>query len=466
MTTQTTMTNFTLRPHQKDMVTAMGSADKGIIQCPTGGGKTFTIITNCKQYLQPGKVVVVVAPQLLLSEQLFNEFDKHLADVDFVWRQVSSEGKSFQRNRRGLTFRPIPPASPTTTVEEIVESYDHAVRVGKPLILFTTYKSLGRIAAADISVEVVYYDEAHNCVASDNFQSVKSMSGVAKRHYFFTATPRRGFGEVSMDNENIFGEVICTVNFNDLVKQGIIVTPKLRLVQSNATTQDGLEVNLNVETMKEVVEHAELGVAAPKLLFCTQGTKSIGDILDSNFVGWAQSKGYKVLAIDSKNQGYVDGQRGLNKGKFLNQLNTLGSIANQKLIVMHYSMLGEGIDVKAFTGVIFLRKSMGDVFATQSIGRVIRSAPGKTHGNVVVVQHADDTDSVRSLISDIVRSLIEAGVPLESFLNEEDGRAEEDEVVEDLPEDIIKNIKDVVAEYHWSNMLSELLGTDVEEFAF
>lgn len=442
----------------------MKTSEKGIIQCPTGGGKTFTIITNAKKYLTPGKVVVVVAPQLLLSEQLFNEFDKHLSDVDFVWRQVSSEGKSFQRNRKGLTFRPIPPASPTTIVGEIVESFDHSVRVGKPLILFTTYKSLGRIAASGIPVEVVYYDEAHNCVQSDNFQAVKET--VAKRHYFFTATPRKGFGEISMDNTNVFGEIICVVNFNLLVEQGIIVAPRLRLVQSNVKTEGGNEVDLNVKTMKEIVEHSELGTAAPKLLFCTQGTKAIGDILNSNFVSWVQSKGYKVLAIDSKNQGYVDGVRGLNKGKFLKQLNALGDIANQKLIVMHYSMLGEGIDVKAFTGVIFLRKSMGDVFATQSIGRVIRSAPGKTHGNVIVVQHADDTDSIRSLISDIVRSLIEAGVPLESFLNEEDGRAEEEEVVEELPEDLIRTVKEVVAQYQWSNMLEVLLGTDDGEFTF
>ena len=457
---------YTPRAHQQAMLDAMAAATKGIVQCPTGGGKTFTIITNAKQYLQPAKVVVVVAPQLLLSEQLFNEFDYHLQDVDFIWRQVSSEGKSFQRDRKGLTFRPIPPASPTTIVEEIVESYDHAVRVGKPLILFTTYKSLGRIADAGIPVEVAYYDEAHNCTASDNFQAVKAMAEVAKRQYFFTATPRTGFGEVSMTNEAIYGELICTVDFNELVKLGVIVKPVLRLVQSNASTKGGAELDLNVKTMKEVIEHSELKTAAPKLLFCTQGTKAIGDILDSKFVAWAQAKGYKVLAIDSKNQGYVDGQRGLNKGKFLTQLNALGAIADQKLIFMHYSMLGEGIDVKAFTDVVFLRKSMGDVFATQSIGRVIRASEGKTHGNVIVVQHADDTDSVRSLISDIVRSLIEAGVPLESILNEEDGRAEEEEVVEALPEDITKAIKEVAAQYQWSNMLAELLGCDDEELAF
>ena len=84
--------------------------------------------------------------------------------------------------------------------------------------------SLGRIADAAIPVEVAYYDEAHNCTASDNFQAVKAMAEVCQRHYFFTATPRTGFGEVSMSNEAIYGELICTVDFNELVKLGVIVS--------------------------------------------------------------------------------------------------------------------------------------------------------------------------------------------------------------------------------------------------
>jgi hypothetical protein len=84
----------------------------------------------------------------------------------------------------------------------------------------------------------------------------------------------------------------------------------------------------------------------------------------------------------------------------------------------------------------------------------------------VIVQHQSDTGQVVDLIKDIVRSLIEKGVPPNFFLNEEDGRGKEDEIIEDLPQDIKKEIKDVIADYQWSNLLADILTSDVEEFAF
>ena len=79
-----------LRPHQQVMLDAMESNRKGYLTCGTGGGKTLTFITDSRRFLIPGNVIAVVAPQLLLSEQLFSEFDFHLSDIDFVYRQVSS----------------------------------------------------------------------------------------------------------------------------------------------------------------------------------------------------------------------------------------------------------------------------------------------------------------------------------------------------------------------------------------
>ena len=79
------MIKLELRPHQQDMLKAMDLNPKGILHCPVGGGKTLTFITHSRKYLESGsKVLVVVAPQLLLSNQLFNEFDKHLKDIPYI----------------------------------------------------------------------------------------------------------------------------------------------------------------------------------------------------------------------------------------------------------------------------------------------------------------------------------------------------------------------------------------------
>ena len=66
---------ITLRPHQFDTVKAMWDNDKGQIIVPTGGGKTMCMIDDAISYLNGGhKTIVVVAPRILLAEQLSSEF--------------------------------------------------------------------------------------------------------------------------------------------------------------------------------------------------------------------------------------------------------------------------------------------------------------------------------------------------------------------------------------------------------
>ena len=66
---------ITLRPHQTDTVNAMWGNSKGQIIVPTGGGKTMCMIDDALLYLTGRfKTVVVVAPRILLAEQLSSEF--------------------------------------------------------------------------------------------------------------------------------------------------------------------------------------------------------------------------------------------------------------------------------------------------------------------------------------------------------------------------------------------------------
>ena len=464
---------FQLRSHQQQILDALQLNNKGIVTCPTGGGKTFTMITDCRRFLTPGSVVVVVAPQLLLSQQLFTEFDKHLTDVNFMYRQISSEDKTFQRDRAALKFRITPPKSPTTIIEEIRDTYRIAQKAEKPLILFVTYDSLERIVSSMIPVSAVYYDEAHNATSSDHFSAVKYLSNHATNNYFFTATPRysnsRSVGGPGMDNVSVYGEQIANVQFSELVKQGVIVSPLIHLMKSNANLDTMDEVSVNFKTIKEVVDHYEEKHTHSnhKILFCAQGTKAINDLLAGGLQEWASSKGYKVLSIDSINQGYVNGDKKVNKSTFIKTLNELGTDPHEKLIVLHYAMLGEGIDVKAFTGVVFLRNTLSTIFATQSMGRVIRTAPGKKYGIVTIVQHESNTSESQELIRNIVTQLISQGVPVSEIFTETSGRGKDEEIVEDLGVDELqRRVFDYAIEFQHNNILEELLSTPEEEISF
>ena len=462
-----------LRPNQIEIIDALKQNYKGIITSPTGSGKTLSFITDCRRFLQPGKVILVVVPQLMLTEQLFKEFDKHLSDVDFYYRQISSEGKTYQRDRKNLKFRITPPKSPTTFVEEIRDTYRIAQKLKKPLILFVTYDSLCRVVSSLIPIDVAYYDEAHNSTSSDHFNSVKCMSNHSAHNYFFTATPRysqsRSVNGPGMDNVSVYGENIVNIPFKPLLDLGIIVPPFIHLLKSDADTDKMDETSVNLKTIKEIVNHYETehsDTSAHKILFCAQGTKSIQDLINVGLQEWATKMGYKILSIDSVNKGYVDGKRNINKSEFIKTLNQLGNDPNQKMIVLHYSMLGEGIDIKGFTGVVFLRNTLSQIFATQSIGRVIRSAPGKKYGIVTIVQHESNSDESRELIRQIVEQLFKQGVPVSEIFSEVQGRGKEDETIDSLDGDLKKLIRNYNIEYEHNNILAELLGMNTEDFAF
>ena len=66
---------ITLRPHQSRALDAMSAADHGQIIVPTGGGKTIIMIEHvCRLLNTAPRTIVVVAPRILLANQLSEEF--------------------------------------------------------------------------------------------------------------------------------------------------------------------------------------------------------------------------------------------------------------------------------------------------------------------------------------------------------------------------------------------------------
>lgn len=455
-----------LRPYQQTMLDAMQSSTKGYVTCGTGGGKTFVIINDCRRFLTSGNVIVIVAPQLLLSEQLFNEFDKHLSDIDFVYLQVSSENKVWERDPRNLKNPvKVQPRFPSTVIDDIQHTYDVAQKAQQPLILFTTYKSLERIDAAKIPVTAVYFDEAHNCCTRDAFPEVSKISASAENVYFFTATPCRSRSATGagMQNVTVYGENIANVKYGELVECGAIVPPHIHLQYSNVEHRDLDEVSADVKTLQETIQHYEKEHSqfkAHKVLVACRGTANIQGM--QSMVSWANSLHYDLLTVDSVNGGYLNGTQisiPSSKGKFLAKLNEMGADPDRKMIVLHYDMLGEGIDVKAFTATLFIRPILSNIKAIQAMGRVIRAFPGKEYGIVTVVKHADDSDDAIKCITDIVNQLRTQGVPLEEMLIETTCRGKDEEIIENLNEDLKKRLLQYEIEWQHSSIIEELLSS-------
>ena len=89
------------------------------------------------------------------------------------------------------------------------------------------------------------------------------------------------------------------------------------------------------------------------------------------------------MYITAKTGAYIDGKK-VNRDTFFDTLNTWGKDTNKRFVVLHHSILSEGINVKGLEAAVFLR-NMDIIGLSQTIGRVIRTGDNdKKYGLVVV----------------------------------------------------------------------------------
>ena len=355
-----------LRPHQEQAVKAMLRNHKGQIIVPTGGGKTMCMIDDAmnefsRSYVN--KTIVVVAPRILLANQLSSEFLEFITNVD-VAHVHSGETHHFS----------------TTKTDELEKWYHNST---KNILIFTTYHSLHKIQESlDIEVDTIYFDESHNAVQKNFIEAVEYFSMYAERSYFFTATPKHSLTplKVGMNDTDIFGRVICQVPAPKLVKQGYILPPKVEVYKSRILEKNELVAERDCEQMVQSIDN----IQKDKVLICAKSTKQIVSLLYfTDFVSELADRGFSWMTITSKTGAIVDGEK-VTREEFFNTLNAWGKDPNKKFVVLHHSILSEGINVHGLEAVLFMR-SMDYITISQTIGRVIRKgAKDKIYGMICV----------------------------------------------------------------------------------
>ena len=358
-----------LRPHQRRACDAMMKYNKGQIIVPTGGGKTITMIQDTihQQAIPVGVTTVVVAPRILLAEQLCSEF-LELVSTTYTHVMHVHSGETHHYS--------------TTNPEKIHLFANCAREVGENCIIFTTYNSLPRIQAADIEVNNIYFDEAHNSVKRNFFPSTEFFSNEADRCYFFTATPKHSLTvfKPGMNDTAVYGQVLVNVPAPELVDGGYILPPKVVVKQLPMVKGRKVMYADDCDNLIETIDDNNID----KTLICARTTKQIINLLTySDFCVELYQRGYSWMTITSKTGAIIDGQK-VNREQFFETLNAWGKDPDKKFVVIHHSILSEGINVSGLEAAIFMR-NMNYISISQSIGRVIRlGSTEKTFGLVCI----------------------------------------------------------------------------------
>ena len=375
-----------LRPHQTDALDAMAKHNKGQIIVPTGGGKTMCMIEDAKR----GGTIVVVAPRILLAEQLSSEFLEILDDVS-VMHVHSGETDHYS----------------STKVEDIY--WWHKYTRGNKII-FTTYHSLDKVKRSTIDVDTIYFDEAHNSVQRNFFPAVEHFAtDWANRCFFFTATPKHSLTpfKAGMNDTRVYGQVIVNVPAPKLVDQGYILPPKVEVYKSRLLRKDEIYADVESEQMLNAIDRLEVD----KVLICAKSTKQItGLTSQSDFCYELNVRGYNWMYITAKTGAIINGKK-VGRDQFFETLNAWGKDDNKKFVVLHHSILAEGINVKGLEAALFMR-NMDYITISQTIGRVIRLGNcHKTHGKVCVPVYNNVGISTARKVEAVVDTVFNKGEP-------------------------------------------------------
>jgi len=395
------MSTITLRPHQKEAVNAMWDNNKGQVIIPTGGGKTICMIedaiTNMEMSNQ-GQTFVVVAPRILLAEQLCSEF-LELIDTAHTHIMHVHSGETHHFS--------------STNPSKIHLFANTARTAGENVIIFTTYHSLHRLIDADIEVNTIYFDEAHNSVQRNFFPATEHFAADSNRCYFFTATRRTSatIFKPGMNDTEVYGDVIYRVPATKLVDGGYILPPQIKAKKFEVLKANEISADRDCNNIVETLEENNTN----KVLVCVKSAKQLINLMSqTDFAMRLNNMGYSFLYITSKTGAIIDGQK-VNREVFFNTLNAWGKDPSKKFVCLHRSILSEGISVNGLESVIFLR-NMDVIEMTQTIGRVLRTAPNKTYGLCVVPVYSQVGIATEKRMQNVVDTIFGKGEMLDSVV--------------------------------------------------
>lgn len=421
-------------------------AERGKLIMACGTGKTFTSLKIAERLAGKGKRVLFLVPSLSLLSQTLTEWTQESETPlhSFAVCSDSDVGKKRKADEDTVQVFTHELRYPATTkadrlAAEMLKRHD----AEHMSVVFSTYHSIDVISRAQhdydlAAFDLVICDEAHRTTGAtfddddeSTFVRIHDADYIrAAKRLYMTATPRiygdnakikAESGEVtlcSMDDEALYGKELFVINFSEAVQRGLLTDYKvLVLTVEESVINRRLQELLKDEDNQLKVDDAAKIVGCWKALakqglheqligddqpmkravaFCQvispnyKGTKhkvssiNIASMFQSVVEAYQESENIDEASRIICEAEHVDG--GMNASQKEAKLKWLKDEppGNTCRILSNVRCLSEGVDVPALDAVLFLTPRNSQVDVVQSVGRVMRNAPGKKRGYVVL----------------------------------------------------------------------------------
>jgi superfamily II DNA or RNA helicase len=421
------------RPHQaaaiKEVVRGFCQHERGQLIMACGTGKTLTALWIA-QKLRSRRTLILVPSLSLISQTLIawgancaRPFDYLVVCSDETVIQRGDDAAITSTNELG-----VPVTTDVGTIRRFLKR-----RHAKPAVVFATYQSSDRIAAAQKGsaphFDLVLADEAHRCTgpADGLFTTVLDATKIkARRRLFMTATPRYFTGRVkkraeeleyelaSMDDESRSGPEFHRLPFNAAIRAELLTDYQVVVIGvTQAETRQWAEEGRLLRTKDGMVTDArtlasQIGLAKAMrqydlrktITFHSSVTKAsrFTDAAQADSLGAIERMSPAAKPSGELWTGHISGQTPAGRRSTL--LTVFGNLPQgSRGVLSNCACLGEGVDVPVLDGVGFIdpKRSMIDII--QAVGRVIRKADDKKIGTVVIPVFVDESEDADHALS-------------------------------------------------------------------
>lgn len=425
------------RPHQQEAIDKVFAGyaagnDRGKLIMACGTGKTFTALKASERTAAENggaARILFLVPSISLLSQTLREWTAQ-CKVDLRSFAVCSDTK-VSRAVEDINPHDVPlPA--TTDPAALILQMQHRKRAKGLTVVFSTYQSIGVIADAQAQgldhFDLIVCDEAHRTTGvtlantdESNFVRIHDSEYVkGTRRLYMTATPRLFAEETktkasendavlaSMDDEQVFGPEFHRLGFGQAVESGLLTDYKVLVLTvdekyiagplQEQLADDNHELNLDDATKIVGCWNGlakRTGVDSSNTDFGTdtkpmqRAVAFLRDIKSSKKL--AEKFDDVIHAYDEADDDvlhcevdHVDGTfNALERNARLQWLKA-PLPDNECRILSNARCLSEGVDVPGLDAVLFLNPRNSVVDVVQSVGRVMRRAPGKEYGYIIL----------------------------------------------------------------------------------
>ena len=419
--------------------------DRGKLIMACGTGKTFTALRIAEHETDGKGLILFLVPSIALLGQTLREWS---ADANEPINAIAicsdpDITKQKKKNEDTDSFSVVDLAFPASTDSDfILHQFEQIKKNGRNgmTVVFSTYQSIEVIARAQKVLlkndfpefDLIVCDEAHRTTGvslagedESAFTKVHDADFIkSKKRIYMTATPRLYDDNTkskaaeadailcSMDDKALYGEEIYRIGFGEAVERELLTDYKVLILTLNDKDvppavqrmisdgeyeintddaskiigtinalskqflgDDGITKEADPEPMKRAVAFCA-NIATSKKISATYNTAN-----EAYLSQLPTEKKQQMVTTEAK---HMDGTMAAPERDQMLAWLKEETPENECRIITNVRVLSEGVDVPSLDSVLFLSARNSQVDVVQSVGRVMRRAPGKKYGYIVI----------------------------------------------------------------------------------